>query len=103
MNANFAKQIVAMILVAFAGTPLAREPEPAVAVKTQGLPPHVAAKVKEKAAQGSTALRQYVTNTRMVNELDFRSLLREGSAPNIALDLRARKPAQVAGASAGER
>ncbi len=103
MNTHFSKQIVVIILVAFAGTPFAREPEPAVAVKTEGLPPHVAAKVKEKAAQGSKALRQYVTSTRMVNELDFRSLIREKPASNIALDSRVPKPAQVAGASDGAR
>ena len=76
MNANFSKQIVAMFLVSFAGAAYAQQPESSVAVKTDGMPPHVAAKVSEKAAQGATALRRYVNNTRLVNGLHFASIVR---------------------------
>ena len=65
------------------------------------MPPHVAAKVKEKAAQGPTALRRYVDTTRMVNALDFRSILREEASPTMARNERIEKPARVA--EGGER
>lgn len=95
MNANFSKQIVVMILVSFAGASIASEPEPAVAVKTDGMSAHLAAKVQERAAHGFTALRHYVIRTRMIHALDLRSVIREESAPGIAQG-RAEKPSQVA-------
>lgn len=76
MNATFSKQIAAMFLLSLAGTAYAQQPESPVAVKTDGMPPHVAAKVTEKAAQGTTALRRYVSNTRVVNGLHFASIVR---------------------------
>lgn len=76
MNANLTTRYLTMFLVSFTGSSFA-EPAQPVAVKTDGMPPQVAAKVKEKAAQGVAPLRRYVDSTRMVNALDFRSLLRE--------------------------
>jgi hypothetical protein len=93
MNANFSKLIVAMMLVWFAGSSYAREPEAAVAVKTDGLPAHVAARVQQKAAQGVTSLRRYVWITRNMHGLDICALVREEPAPK-ALD--AKKPIQIA-------
>jgi len=58
--------------------------EPPVAVRTEGLPLHVAAKVSEKAAQGITALRQYVWISRGVNQLDLHSLLRDEEPSHVA-------------------
>jgi len=58
--------------------------EPAVDVRTEHLPPHVAARVTEKAAQGITALRQYVWISRGVNQLDLHSLLREAEPERVA-------------------
>ena len=58
------------------GTALAQENEPPVAVKTEGMALHVAAKVKEKAAEGATALRRYVWITRSQHNLDMRSIVR---------------------------
>lgn len=96
MNTKLTKQLVAMFLVSLAGTTHADQTEPAVAVKTEGMPPHVAEKVREKAAQGSTALRRYVDSTRMINALDFRSILREEASPGMARNERVEKPVQVA-------
>jgi hypothetical protein len=68
--------------------------EPPVAVRTDGLPPHVAARVTEKARQGITELRRYVWISRGVNQLDLRSLQRvERSAQLAASD---RPPTLVA-------
>ena len=53
----------------------AAAPDVAVAVRTDGLPLHVAARVQEKAAEGMTALRRYVWITRGMHELDLRALL----------------------------
>ena len=53
----------------------AQEAEPPVAVKTEGMALHVAAKVKAKAAQGITALRQYVYITRGMHQIDLRSIV----------------------------
>jgi hypothetical protein len=55
----------------------AQESQASVTVKTDGMPLHVAARVKQKAAQGITALRQYVWISRGVNQLDLRSIVRE--------------------------
>lgn len=75
MNTSL-KLIVAMLLVSFAGAAQAREPQAAVAVKTDGLPAHVAARVEAKAAEGMTALRRYVWITRAMHGLDLRELVR---------------------------
>jgi hypothetical protein len=58
--------------------------EPPVAVRTEGLPLHVAARVSEKAQQGITELRRYVWISRGVNQLDLRSLLREEEPAQVA-------------------
>jgi hypothetical protein len=58
--------------------------EPPVSVRTEGLPPHVAARVSEKAEQGITALRQYVWISRGVNQLDLHSLLRTEEPARVA-------------------
>ena len=76
MNAKLSKMLVLALLVSFAGVAKAQQEAP-VAVKTDGLPMNVAAKVKEKAAEGTSALRRYVNNTRMVNQLDFRSIIQD--------------------------
>jgi hypothetical protein len=75
MNANLSKQIVATMLIAFAGESYAAPQEAAVSVKTDGLPAHVAARVQAKAAEGMSALRRYVWITRGMHALDLRSIL----------------------------
>jgi hypothetical protein len=77
MNANFIKKIVVVAFVSFAGTSIASESEPAVAVKTDGMSSHLAATIQGKAAEGFAALRQYVIRTRMIHALDLRSLIRD--------------------------
>jgi len=100
MSNNITKHLVVMFLVSFAGAAHAeRETEPPVAVKTEGLPIHVARKVKEKAAEGVTALRRYVNNTRMVNGLEIRSIVREQASPDMALNAKAEPAVQVAASS----
>lgn len=84
MNAKLNSFILAMVLISFAGLSNAGEPEAPVAVKTDGLPPHVAAKVEQKAAEGMSALRRYVWITRAMHELDMRSLVRQEPATAIA-------------------
>jgi len=75
MKANRISSLVCAIGISFAGAALAQETEPPVAVNTDGMPLHVAARVKQKAAQGITALRRYVWITRAINELDLRSIV----------------------------
>jgi hypothetical protein len=58
--------------------------ESPVPVRTEGLPHHVAERVTEKAAQGITALRQYVWISRSVNQLDLRSLLKVEEPARVA-------------------
>jgi len=71
-----------LVLASCTGAAWAQESgEPPVAVRTEGLPPHVAARVQEKAAQGITPLRQYVWISRGINQLDLHSLLREQEEP----------------------
>ena len=85
MNAKIHSQLVVMVLVALASsTALAKEPEPPVAVKTDGLSPYLAATVEEKAAQGFSALRRYVIRTRMIHALDLNTLVREEPSQAVA-------------------
>lgn len=69
--------IVFVSAALFAGSALAQENEPPLAVNTDGMAPHVAAKVKQKAAEGATALRRYIWITRSQHQLDMRSIVRE--------------------------
>ena len=95
MNANRTGHWAFIFLVTCAGA--AHASEPAVAVKTDGLPPHVAARVAAKAEEGITALRQYVWISRSVNQLDLRSLLREEEPEQVAQgEPREEAPATVA-------
>lgn len=107
MNANFTKSIVVMTLVCFAGVAHAQQQreqqEPPVAVKTDGMPPFMAGKVKEKAAQGATELRRYVDRTRMVHSIDFRSILREDAKPNLTLNTKTEEPTKMAEAAPATR
>jgi hypothetical protein len=86
MIANRTAYAALLLLVTSAGAAWAQQAsdEPAVAVKTDGLPLHVAAKVREKAAQGITPLRQYVWISRSVNQLDLRSLIRQEKDDQVA-------------------
>jgi hypothetical protein len=68
--------IVFAMAALFTGAAIAQENEPPVAVNTDGMALHVAAKVKEKAAQGATALRRYVYITRSQHNLDMRTITR---------------------------
>jgi hypothetical protein len=81
---NHTKQMLAMILISYAGSSFAAGDEQPLTVKTEGLPAHVAEKVRQKAADGATSLRRYVYITRSMHGLDMRSLVREESAIEIA-------------------
>jgi hypothetical protein len=96
MNANRTGHLAFLVLVSCAGAAWAQEQEPAVAVKTDGLPPHVARHVEEKAAQGITALRQYVWISRGVNQLDLHSLLKAEEPEHVARAGAADAPETVA-------
>lgn len=86
-----------VLFVLLAGAAASAHAEPAVAVKTDGLPPHVAAHVAAKAEEGITALRQYVWISRGINQLDLRSLLREQEPEQVAQqEPRDEEPATVA-------
>jgi hypothetical protein len=86
-----------IVFVLLAGAAASAQAEPAVAVKTDGLPPHVAAHVAAKAQEGITALRQYVWISRGINQIDLRSLLREAQPEQVAqVRPREEEPATVA-------
>jgi hypothetical protein len=85
MITNRTRQIAVLFLVSCAGAAWAQQrDEPPVPVKTDGLPLHVARHVEEKAAQGITALRQYVWISRSVNQLDLRTLVKEEEPERVA-------------------
>ena len=63
---------------------MAQEPRQPVSVNVDGLPPHVANQVKEKAKQGSTELRRFVNRTRMIHELNYGSIVQDDSQAAIA-------------------
>lgn len=69
--------VVLVSAALFTGAALAQENEPPLAVNTDGMALHVAAKVKEKAAEGATALRRYIYITRAQHGLDMRSIVRQ--------------------------
>ena len=96
MDTFFFRTALVVFFVLLAGACRASQPEPPVAVKTDGLPPHVAEKVRDRAAQGITPLRRYVTSTRMVNELDLRSIIREDRKPDMSLNVHAEPQTMIA-------
>ena len=61
--------IAAFTLGAIVGPVFAQQPEPPVAVKTDGMPSHLRERILEKAAQGQTALIQYINRTKTVHQL----------------------------------
>jgi len=73
-----------IVFVLLAGAAASAQAEPAVAVKTDGLPPHVAARVVAKAEEGITALRQYVWISRGINQIDLRSIVRQDEPQQVA-------------------
>lgn len=87
------QQIFATILISYTGVTFAAGDEQPLVVKTDGLPPHVAAKVKDKAGEGATSLRRYVYITRSMHNLDMRSLVRNEAATEIAAAPKAEKVA----------
>ena len=95
MNTTCSKQIFAMILTSYAGASFAAGDEQPLVVKTDGLPVHVAQKVKEKAAEGATSLRRYIYITRSMHQLDMRSVVREEPTTQIA-SARSEKSEKVA-------
>lgn len=96
MIANRTQHLMFLFLLAIAGASRAQSAEPPVAVKTDGLPLHVAARVEQKAAQGITELRRYVWISRAVNQLDLRSLIREQEPEQVARAEDDEPPATVA-------
>jgi hypothetical protein len=94
------KWIITAVALAASGTAWAQEPEAPVSVNVEGLPAHVAKQVKEKAAQGPTALRRYINNTRMVNELHYWSVVKT-EAPVVAAQ--EQQPQQVAARAGAPR
>jgi len=82
---NRTARAAVLFLLTSAGAAWAQQSgEPPVAVRTDGLPLHVAAKVNEKAAQGMTELRRYVWISSGVNQLDLRSLQRVEQPAQVA-------------------
>ena len=62
---------------------LASETRQPVALKEQSLPLHVQQALKDKAAQGPVALRQYIQRTRMIYNLSMATVVRD-DAPTVA-------------------
>lgn len=60
-------------VVAFAAAQLlaAEQKEPAVKVYTDGLPTHVAEQIQKHAAEGETALKQYLERTKNLHRLRY--------------------------------
>jgi hypothetical protein len=83
MNVKNRKTLLAVAALALSSTVWAQQPEQPVRVKVDGLPPHIANEVKEKAQQGPTELRRYIERTRMIHELNYNSLVLE--EPSAAL------------------
>ena len=69
MNTNLIRTIVAASLFAFSASAAAQQTEPPVAVKTDGLPEHLRARIEAKAQEGPTALIRYVNSTRHLHNL----------------------------------
>jgi hypothetical protein len=51
------------------------EPDNAMYLRTDGLPPYLAARLEEKAKEGLRALNQYVQRTRMIHQLTLSQIL----------------------------
>ena len=84
MKIKPSKALLAAVAFAISGSVCAQEIEQPVNVNVDGLPAHVAARVKEKAKQGPTELRLYLDRTRAVHQLHYGSIAREDSLEAIA-------------------
>ena len=69
MNTNLIRTLIAASFFAAAAPVLAQEAEKPVAVKTDGLPGHVRARIEAKAQEGPTALIRYINSTRHIHNL----------------------------------
>jgi len=84
MNTNLIRTFVASLLVVSASA-VAQQAEPPVAVKTDGLPDHVRARIEAKAQEGPTALIRYINSTRHLHNLRVEEIvLSEAEAATLA-------------------
>ena len=88
MNANAARAILAVALVALATIARADETEPPVAVNVEGLRPQVAERVRAHAAQGETALRRYLERTRHIHEVRIEDVRRNQEPKQVAAEMK---------------
>lgn len=76
---NHAGMTGLLVALAMAGNvACAQQVEEPIAVRTDGLPPAVGARLTEKGKQGITALMQYVNRTRMIHGLDINGVAKAG-------------------------
>jgi hypothetical protein len=84
MNTNLTRTILAAALFAIAPIASAQDAERPVAVKTDGLPDHLRARIEEKAQQGPTALIRYVNSTRHIHNLRVEMIVKPDDGAPIA-------------------
>ena len=84
MNANLIRILVAASFFA-AASAAAQQPEMPVAVKTEGLPEHLRARIEAKAQEGPTSLIRYINSTRHLHNLRVEEIvLSEAEAAALA-------------------
>lgn len=90
--------VIAACVLAFSGAAIAQTTDPPVRVNTTGLSAAVAAKVKEHAAQGETALRRYLAGSGRFHRIDVDQLFSEpangATAEKVAMEC---APTRIAG------
>lgn len=77
MYAHRFQLVLAAAALAFAGSSAAQYAERPIAVNVDGLAPHVAKRILEKARLGPTQLRLYLQRTRMIHGIHWTDVVRD--------------------------
>jgi hypothetical protein len=95
MKARFHTLAVPLTVFAIAlggDVALAQGTETAVVVNTAGLSPMLAQKIEQKGKQGSAAVRQFISRTKPIYQLDFNDVVLRNAETSVAVS---EEPAKV--------
>ena len=84
MKSNFKNRLRVAALSVVATSAIAQEAEPPVAVRTEGVPDHLRARVEEKAQHGVTELRRYLDSTKHIHGLRVEFVVKAGEFQTLA-------------------
>ena len=94
MKPRFSNRLRVAAFSVLATSAVAQDVEPPVAVRTEGLPDHLRARIEEKAQHGITELSRYIDSTRHIHGLRVEFVVKAGEFQPVA---NAREELRLAG------